>query len=296
VLPNWFFIRQTFWNEARRHKLVADAFPKTVYHYTSLAGFIGIAESRSIWMSDFSYLNDSRELIHGAALAKTAIDCIVAQATDTEVRTLFTAWKRNLDLLPNRVCVASFSEDDDSLAQWRAYGPIAIGFDAHSLALHVNQSSLHRVEYQEAAQRKLIDIYLHHLRNALTLDAGTERLDSVRDAYHRTEQLLEVPAFLKNPAFRSENEIRLAYVDNPEVFQSLGFQPLPKSVRSTGGRLVPYVSSAEVLRTEARNFPLEVSEVVIGPESDNLLERGIREFLAAKQCLQRPTFLPFFGW
>lgn len=45
------------------------------------------------------------------------------------------------------------------------------------------------------------------------------------------------------------------------------------------GRIIPYVASTEVLQSEHRQFPLEISEVVLGPESDELLEQGVREFL-----------------
>lgn len=281
-LPNWFFIRETYWNEARRHKLVMDSFPETVYHYTTLAGLVGIVESKSIWLSDFSFLNDSRELIHGARLANTAIDHILDDESDLEAQRLLAALKKTLETLPNRICVASFSEDDDSLAQWRAYGPIAIGFNADSLALHVNQASLYRVEYNAATQRKLIDIYLHHLRQALLRDKEAGHLPELQDSYYHAEQLLEILAFFKDHAFHSESEVRLAYVDNPRVFTSLGFEPLPKSFRASRGRLIPYVSSLDVLRSDRRKYGIDITKLVLGPECDDLHERGIKEFLDAK--------------
>ncbi len=55
-LPNWFHATQTFWNEAMRLKLVPESFPSTVYHYTSLDGFVGIVGSRSVWMTEFRTL------------------------------------------------------------------------------------------------------------------------------------------------------------------------------------------------------------------------------------------------
>ena len=293
-MPNWFFIRQIYWNEARRFKLVGASSPDTVYHYTSLAGFVGIVETKSIWLSDFSYLNDSRELTHGMHLANEVIDSIVANMPNAGMQTLLLGLKKKLENLTNRVCVASFSIDGDSLAQWRAYGPIAIGFSTYPLALHVNQASLHAVEYNRDAQRKLIEIYVHHLGQAFLRDAETGHLDKgLRESYQQAEQLLEILAFFKDSAFRSENEIRLAYVDNPTVFESLGFDPLPKSFRQTPKRLIPYVASSDVLRSKVRNFEIEVTEVILGPECDDLLERGVREFLSAKSlekvALRRST-------
>ncbi len=282
-LPNWFFVRQTYWNEARRHGLVETNFPDTIYHYTSLAGFVGIVESKQIWLSDFSYLNDSRELVHGTRLATDVIDSIVRAKPAVGVQGLLNRLKREINTHANRICVASFSADDDSLAQWRAYGPIAIGFDTYPLELHVNQASLHRVEYNHDTQQGLIKIYLHHLAASFLRDAEAGRLTrSLRTSYRRAEQLLEILAFFKDAGFRSENEIRLAYVDNPDVFQSLGYPPLPKSFRQARGLLIPYVASGDVLRSSERNFEIKIAEVVLGPESSDLLERGLKEFLAAR--------------
>lgn len=281
-LPNWFFAPQTFWNEARRHKLVADTAPKVVYHYTSLEGFIGIVKGRSIWMSDFSYLNDRRELTYGADLVKNAIRRISESETESKVLSLLSTWNENLNTLQNRVCIASFSGDDDSLSQWRAYGPLAIGFTVYPLALHVNQARLQPVEYNPDAQQKLIDIYLHHLCSAYAYDIASGRLERLPDVYQKVERLLELIVFFKDPAFRSEHEYRLAYIDNPEVVTMFGLTKTEKAFRVAKGKIIPYVSSVDVLPSKVRNFPLEIEEIVLGPESDDLLERGVREFLDAQ--------------
>lgn len=278
-MPNWFFLRNTFWSEARRHGLVSQDPIPTVYHYTSVDGFLGIVKSKSLWLSDYSYLNDSREMAHGAAIATDVVDEILSLVPDAASSEVLGAWKNQLTSFSNRVCIASFSEDSDSLAQWRAYGPIAIGFDIHALALHVNQSTLQRVEYCEETQRKLAAIYIHHARSAAARDADLGLFSNIRTAYFRPEQLLEIIAFFKDPGFASEREVRLAYVDNPEVFQDMGFARLPKSFRVSRGHILPYVSSTQVLDSAKRDFPLKFTEVVLGPDTDDLLTRGVREFL-----------------
>lgn len=281
-MPNWFFLRQTYWNEARRFGLVVADDVKTIYHYTSLHGLLGIFESQEIWLSDYSYLNDSRELSHGAELAVEAINDLLVDNDNGASIEVLAQWRDQLQRIPNRVCIASFSEDFDSLSQWRAYGSIAIGFDVRSLALHVNQGTLGRVEYDPTVQRKLLAIYLQHARSAAERDQELGQFENVRASYLRPEQLIEIIAFFKDQSFASEREVRLAYVDNPELYSQLGFKPLPKSFRVSGGRLLPYVSSKQVLKSEIRNFQLEFSEVVIGPGGDELLARGVREFLDAQ--------------
>ena len=278
-LPNWFNVSQTFWNEARRHRLVADSFPEIVYHYTSLEGFFGIVENKSIWLSDYSYLNDRRELKYGADIAKNAIAQLAKTEPDPNPRELFSDWIEKLEVLENRICMASFSSEDDSLSQWRAYGPIAIGFDTRALSLHVDQSRLQPVEYNPEVQKKLIEILVYHLKSAYLVDTTEGRLDRIPDAYHKVYLILELIAFFKDPAFKSENEYRLVYIDIPEVLDSIGLERPPKSFRISKGRIVPYVPSVDILPSEYRDYKLELKEIVLGPESDELLEKGVREFL-----------------
>lgn len=278
-LPNWFHAPQTFWNEARRLQLVPASHPSIVYHYTSLEGFLGIVNSRSVWMTDFSYLNDRREVRYGLDLLLEAVNEMGDKAIRDDVRNLLSAWKEKLEVSTNRICITSFSGEDDSLSQWRAYGPIAIGFPVHPLALHVDQGRLQPVEYDPLTQKKLVKVYVHHLVSAFEADTDGNRLERIADVYHKSDRLLELAVFFKDPAFRTENEYRLAYIDYPEVLSSFGITSPPRSFRAARGKIVPYVASTEVLRSEHRDFSLEISEVVLGPESDELLEQGVREFL-----------------
>lgn len=281
-LPNWFHVTQTFWNEARRHQLINSAVPTTVYHYTSLEGLIGIVESRSVWMTEFGYLNDRREVRYGVDLLLNTLRQMLQSATEDNVQRLLSTWIARLEGTTNRVCITSFSADGDSLSQWRAYGPIAIGLPVHSLALHVDQSRFQPVEYDPDIQEKLIQVYVSHLVAAFAADVQDQRLECIPDVYHRSDRLLELAVFFKDPAFKTENEYRLAYIDYAEVLNSLGVSSPRKSFRVSNGRIVPYVPSTDVLGSEHREFPLEISEVILGPESDELLEGGVREFLNEK--------------
>lgn len=278
-LPNWFQAPQTFWNEARRLRLVPASHPEIVYHYTSLEGFLGIVKSRSVWMTDFAYLNDRREVRYGLDLLLGAVNEMRGTATRGDVQNLLSAWKEKLEASTNRVCITSFSGDNDSLSQWRAYGPIAIGFPVHPLALHVDQGRLQPVEYDPSTQEKLVQVYVHHLVSAFEADTDGNRLERISDVYHKSDRLLELAVFFKDHAFRTENEYRLVYIDYPDVLSRFGVSSPPRSFRVARGRIIPYVASTEVLKSEHRDFPLEISEVVLGPESDELLEQGVREFL-----------------
>tara|TARA_R110000850_G_scaffold3067_2_gene14422 strand:- start:1887 stop:2999 length:1113 start_codon:yes stop_codon:yes gene_type:complete len=278
-IPNWFQTPQTFWNEARRLQLVSESHPSTVYHYTSLEGFMGIVSSRSVWMTEFAYLNDRREIRYGLDLLSNEIGAMLDGEITEQVRDLLLAWKEKLSTSTNRVWVTSFSADDDSLSQWRAYGPIAIGFPVQSLQLHVADGRFQNTEYDQGLQSKLARVYLHHLVSSFEADFNEGKLDRVSDLYHNSDRLLELAVFFKHPAFISEHEYRLAYIDLPEVMERLGLESPSRLFRAAKGRLIPYVTSTQVLNSYRKPSPLEISEVVLGPESDELLDQGIREFL-----------------
>jgi hypothetical protein len=243
---------------------------------------MGIIESKSVWMTEFGYLNDRQEVTYGLNLLLNTIERMQGDETSEDKRGLLLSWANGLKQIPNRVCITSFSAEDDSLSQWRAYGTVAIGFPVHPLALHVDQGRLQKVEYDPTTQQKLIDIYLNHLANAFVVDSKEARLERVPDIYHKTDRLLELVTFFKDPAFQSENEYRLAYIDYPEVLSSFGIESPPKSFKVSNGKIVPYVPSTDILQSKETDFPLNISEIVIGPESDELLEQGIKEFLSAK--------------
>jgi hypothetical protein len=117
ALPNWFQAPQTFWNEARRLRLVPVSQPDTVYHYTSLEGFLGIVRSRSVWMTDFAYLNDRREVRYGLDLLLEAVNELQETVVQKDVKDLLSTWSDKLNASTNRVCITSFSGEDDSLSQ-----------------------------------------------------------------------------------------------------------------------------------------------------------------------------------
>lgn len=279
-LANWFSVMQVFWNEARRHNLVPEKNPDKVYHYTSIEGLIGIVKSRSVWLTEFGYLNDRQELTYGFSLLAGAIEKIRMQNASPKVEELLNDWSEKIKNSPSHVYIASFSSCADSLSQWRAYGPIAIGIPVNNLILHVDDGRFQRVEYDYETQEKLLLIYLNHLVNAYLIDAEENRIENVPDIYCKKNRFLEIVTFLKNPAFESEHEYRLAYINDPEVLAAFNFPAPPKSFRVSDGKIVPYIPSTDISFSGGRDFPLEIFEIVIGPENDELLEQGIRELLS----------------
>jgi hypothetical protein len=107
---------------------------KPLYHYTTQRGLLGIIDSKKMWVTHTQYLNDRREFVHAVELVKKELDRRLEVEQVEGTRDLLLFMQRALGWgapEKNSVCVCSFSEDRDSLSQWRAYGGVsgyAIGF------------------------------------------------------------------------------------------------------------------------------------------------------------------------
>lgn len=80
--------------------LVADLYgdrPQSIlYHYTSLAGVMGIVRSKSLWATEIKYLNDADELIYLGKCIRSAI--VTRDAVGEEVAEIlrqFLDWTAN---------------------------------------------------------------------------------------------------------------------------------------------------------------------------------------------------------
>ena len=103
--------------------------PKTLYHYTSLEALVSIVQSRRLWASNIRFLNDRTESLHLIENVLDVLRKLVSPAHKAIVRTV----QERLGSTPKQAhFVASLSEKDDLLSQWRAYCPpgagVSIGF------------------------------------------------------------------------------------------------------------------------------------------------------------------------
>ena len=282
-MPLWLMIPRVMWREATRKGLVEKGDPSApplLYHYTSPEGLLGIVEKGELWMSDYSYLNDAAELTYGLRLAKERFENAAKKLSSANVA--LQNWGNTIEKLDARVCVASFSRDGDSLSQWRAYGPIAIGFKFESLMFgYANTVSTRPVIYDTDVQMQLLDLFAHLCASAYAQDQKSHP-DNVEKLYEDgTDRLVDLTAFFKDPAFADERELRMVHVENPRVFESLSIEQAPHRFRASERLLVPYVTTRDV----ARDYPdkLSLEEVVIGPcPHAEVLQRGVKELLSTR--------------
>ena len=144
--------------------------PDTIYHYTTPGGLLGIVEHHSIFLTDAFFLNDQSELLYGRSLALEILQRRLAAAT-ADVYEFIRLGIEKFDPFEEqyvgfRYYVACFCPDGNLLSQWRAYGAPGYGFSLGfaSAPLHEKQYAgevphvvLHRIEYEPANQRHMVD-------------------------------------------------------------------------------------------------------------------------------------------
>lgn len=278
-LPNWFSIDKVVWSEARRQKIIIGKIPDIIYHYTTLEGLKGIIESNSIWLSDYSYLNDATEIQHGIKLVSLVASEMIEAPKYASSKELIQSWINNIEKVQHRVCIASFSSDGDSLSQWRSYGNIAIGFNSNLTIGYASETYFRPVEYDAHIQKKLIELYLSHMCQAYVLDHSMGRLQKIEDVYFKTEKMIKLITFFKDIGFKDEAEYRIAYLEDKNLFDTLGLQIAPKEFRVSKGKLIPYVKSIDLALSREDSCTQKICTIVLGPGVDSLVEQGVREFL-----------------
>jgi hypothetical protein len=239
--------------------------PAELFHYTDLDGMSGILESRFLWLSKISTLNDTSEINlavhHFKVLAQEAAGALPRE----EAQVLVEAAEHLDHFRRTNICVGSFCEEEDQLAQWRSYGNdgrgLAIGFASARLAAIARQHDVrlvrcvyqpeHHVQITKDLAGLLLDAYRH------APPAGDEQRAQLLTQFIST--FLLIAPVIKDSHFGLEREWRLVSLPRPADDHRL------TAVLSGNQASVRFVLP---LFAEGDNETDVISTVVIGPTVD----------------------------
>lgn len=272
-------IPRVFWRESQRAGWI-PAFPanRCGYQYTSLEGFLGILRSGELWLSDYLCLNDTAELNHGVAMAQKAFLEVAGERSESREMLLAQS---HPDVSKHRICIASFSTASDSLSQWRAYGPVAVGFELGGLGFgYSNTVREGPVVYDPAHQFAMLRLLAHLNATAWERERPSEKRRLRPLYFDNVDRLLDVVAFFKNAGFADERELRMVHTENSDLFEKFHRLPVRERFRVSGDLIVPYVTTKD-LATQSPDV-LPITEVVIGPSPNaRRLLHGVQRALLA---------------
>jgi len=260
---------------------------KPLYHYTTQKGLLGIIKNRQIWATHTQYLNDRREFVHAVDLVREEIKRLLDEAPHKSAREYALA---NMRAAVSRspqdinICVCSFSEERDSLSQWRAYGGssgFAVGFSSQVLRAATEKLEwfLAPCIYDPATQRDLARALVEEV---LEENLGGPLVEDEEDDIaiksmggNLLPDLHTYAPILKDESFKEEREWRI--ISRPVFARRLDY-------REGRTLIVPYYK----LPLCKHNQNLELHEVVIGPTPNaERSERSLTSFMASQKVVMQ---------
>jgi len=285
-------MKQTILNEVLSRKPEVP-----LYHYTRQSGLLGIIGRKEIWATHTQYLNDRREYLHALGLVHEEIFDLLVSSRE-ESRVILEQMKNGISGIESmNVCVCSFSEDRDSLSQWRAYssGPsgFAIGFSGDFLAevAEAKQWYLAPCIYEPDQQRVLIRALVEEVfeQNVERRDANEAEQDHLPLGGNLGAYLHRYAPLLKDYSFRGEKEWRAISRPLSCMYELFDF-------REGNSMLIPYYRLP--LIDKKKNF--RVHEVVVGPTpNEQQSQRSVKSFLVRHGFEEVPVELssvPYRNW
>ncbi|NFD77379.1 DUF2971 domain-containing protein [Clostridium botulinum] len=280
-----------------------------LYHYCSLETFIAIISSKCLRLSDLSKSNDYMERKWIMNILEEALD---KSFKDEGVIINLREKYRYGDDINNHIdyllemlredetqpsYITCFSRKGDLLSQWRAYGDdgrgVSIGFDSkllYKVDSCKNDIYIEDVLYDKEEQIKGVHLAVYnaltYMKDLFELEQNTYRVSDDFNKYFIEEfdafcevicdELAILSCYMKNPAFKEEDEVRIFYAptiydDEPESIQ----EQFSKTSRFNNYVLKPINFCArkdQIIGYSDLSFEKLtqrgiISEIIIGPSS-----------------------------
>jgi hypothetical protein len=267
------------------------SLPDFLYHYTDAGGIDGILNSKTIWFSNFEFLNDSQEFIYARDFMMERLRYIERTSIDERERSL-AGHLHALNHGRARVFfVFSLCLEGNQLSQWRAYTPrtggYAIGFRGewlNTLAMECG-ATLVPVRYGNEVLMELFEVLFAACLESWDDSAEGNNLTAIDGMF--LTAMSEVAVFCKHEVFREEAEWRMIVPG-----KALGTQVV--ATRPRGPYMLPYVSvSFAGLIDKERTIvpPRDLFSIKIGPGMDqSRAQRGL--FYMLRNCGVTASFGP----
>lgn len=279
--------------------ILAAEPPERLFHYTSPAGLIGIAESKVLWATHVKFLNDAKELGHAVELARLVVRNHLnapayASAYTQPERDLLEQISRYAGAASADIYLGCLSEERDLLSQWRAYCPpnggYSLGISSDQLAKMATAQDymLSPAVYDERVQymvvQEIITTQIREFRATLTPETGLSPKDIETAGAECAREVSRFGPILKHRSFKEEREWRL-------ISRSPGVNNPTVKYRAGRHSVVPYLHFALVSPQHPdlnRHAQKDGLLVVVGPTRDS----SAAQF--AIQSLGHNAFAP--GW
>ncbi len=273
---------------------------KLLYHYTDQNGLLGILKSKEIWATHHQCLNDTQEFLYAKELVREELKKRIS--ADNSTRSLLERMSSALGGPGNEdvnLYVASFSEEPDSLPQWRAYGGassgFALGFQCERLILP-EAFVLARCIYQPEKQSEVVDAIVSEV-----LDRSKKVGLFTAVQIVKVMLLFELHALaliLKHPKFAEEREWRIVsrvMMDDAPAFPIEDATRLEFRVGKS--MLIPY----RCISVNDGSGGFLLKKVIVGPNPNpEQAHRSVRSLLNSRTDTKavevQSSDIPYRNW
>lgn len=278
---------------------------ETLYHYTSADGLKSIIENKTIRFSDYRFLNDIDELEYGKVLLHQVFTELTKETP--QYSKYVTQWEEELESIEKgkmkyykpisrdengaikcmqcesqniHYYILSLTTLGDNKDMWNMYSGNNPGY---RIKLNGNELMKYFYNIRDSYLKKGIFLSFEHRMPVHYGDNAKKFLKEVLLTEFKMENpsinqpgfIFRLYAFVKDEAFRSENEYRLGFcfvdeMDNSEI-NSVNAK---KVFMNKNGTIYPYM--------EFQNFPFDkiVEDIMISPyNKSELAEIGLKELL-----------------
>jgi len=216
--------------------------PPQVFHYTSPNGLIGILRSKKIWATNIRYLNDFNELVEASDAAENILKEMINDEKGDEKKKLLYNMYEKVGTAASRHYVCSFSEDEDSLSQWRAYCPPTGGYALGVPSGHLNALANEygwlfvKCVYDEDEKydivKEIINSFLNDFQRGIEKNKSKKNTDDLNNflteiALNFQTHIAKIGGAIKNKAFKEEKEWRLISPSVIETNKNIEFREGP---------------------------------------------------------------------
>lgn len=240
-----------------------------LYHYCSIDSFFHIINSKSIWLSNSSQMNDSYENIW----IEKYFNLIREEFKETKYNDLINCALDIYKLKSNPSFIFCLSAHKDILSQWRAYSNdgsgVAIGFNMKNLDIKKripspnenaqNTLGLVKIEYSEIEQKRQILDLLKIIKENFTVSNTLIEQQILNVKLGKV--LIDLGLIFKNPSFEEEKEWRIIHTPT-ENYKNIFDKLSDLKFRLSNNKILTYF---QYNFKEDFNSKL-INEIVIGPK------------------------------
>lgn len=281
-------------------KILEDIFNRRhdgeLYHYTNQTGLLGIIGKKEIWASHTQYLNDQKEYLHAISLLREVIETSKQKYSSILELEILEEMNEGIDGNESmNVCVCSFSEEKDSLSQWRAYtnssAGFAIGFGGTFIksVVEVNELYFAPCLYEKKEQIELLEALVDKvIIQNIEMKGNGEYEDYPLGGSLCAYMHLYAP-IIKDISFKDEKEWRI--ISGPISCKNKNYK-----FRAGASMLVPYYK-IPLIDTKGDFLPVSIT---IGPTPNPKQSKmSVESFLVQNNLVSvdvNETNVPFRTW